>query len=171
MIHQFKETVLHLSETTFNEKDLKRRPVKNFEFPSGFNTVFSIDRFKLVESLFQPNFVLNPGPDYVPITIPQLMAASASQCDPEIQHLMHSNAVLTGANTLLPGFADRVYNELHRIAPGGKVKVQAAGGSNERKFGPWIGGSILSSLAAFHQLWISKAQYEEIGVAVEKKIH
>jgi actin-related protein len=167
VIHQFKETVLHVSETAFKESDLKRRPVKNFEFPSGFNTVFSIDRFKLVEGMFQPGFHLTP----VQGTIPQLMAASASQCDVEIQPLMHSNAVLTGANTLLPGFADRVYNELHRIAPGGRVKVQAAGGSNERKFGPWIGGSILSSLAAFHQLWISKSQYEEIGVGVEKKTH
>jgi actin-related protein 4 len=145
--------------------------MKNFEFPSGFNTVFSIDRFRLVESLFQPGFVLNPPQNFVHVTIPQLMAASSTLCDPEIQPYMHMNAVLTGANTMLPGFADRVYNELHRISPGGKVKIQAAGGSNERKFGPWIGGSILSSLAAFHQLWISKAQYEEIGVGVEKKIH
>lgn len=92
--------------------------------------------------------------------------------------MLHNNAVLTGATTLLPGFADRVYNELHRTSNGviilltqGRIKVQAAGGSNERKFGPWIGGSILASLASFHQLWISKAQYQEMGPSVEKKIY
>jgi actin-related protein len=53
----------------------------------------------------------------------------------------------------------------------GRIKVQAAGGNNERKFGPWIGGSILGSLSSFHQLWISKAQYEEMGAQVEKKIY
>jgi actin-related protein len=41
----------------------------------------------------------------------------------------------------------------------------------ERKFGPWLGGSIMSSLGTFHQLWISKQQYEEMGTAVEKKLH
>jgi actin-related protein len=145
--------------------------LKTFEFPSGFNSVFSLDRFKLVESIFQSGFLLNPPPNHVQVTIPQLIAQSVSQCDPELQPLLHSNTVLTGANTLFPGYADRVYNELHRTAPGGKVKIQAAGGSNERKFGQWIGGSILSSLPSFHQLWISKAQYEEHGAGVEKKIH
>jgi actin-related protein len=59
MIHDFKETICNVAEAGFNERDLKRRPVKNYEFPTGFNTVFGIDRFKLVESLFQPGFVLN----------------------------------------------------------------------------------------------------------------
>jgi actin-related protein 4 len=53
----------------------------------------------------------------------------------------------------------------------GRIKVQAAGGVLERRFGPWIGGSILSSMSSFHQLWISKAQYDEFGPSVEKRIH
>ena len=59
VIHDFKESVLNVPEQGYNERDLKRRPTKNYEFPTGFNTVFAIDRFKLVESLFQPGFVLN----------------------------------------------------------------------------------------------------------------
>ena len=31
------------------------------------------------------------------------------------------------------------------------------------QFSPWIGGSILSSLGTFHQMWISKKDYEESG--------
>ena len=81
------------------------------------------------------------------------------------------NVVLTGANTLLHGFADRVYMELHHTSAGNKVKVHAAGGSSERKFGPWIGGSILASLDNFAPLWISKEQYQESGPSVESKIH
>ena len=29
----------------------------------------------------------------------------------------------------------------------------------------------MSSLGSFNQLWISKAQYEEVGSSVEKKIY
>jgi actin-related protein 4 len=130
-----------------------------------------MDRYKLGETIFSPSLVFNNGSAGIPqANIPQLIQNSLQASDVEIQSTLGTNIVLTGANTLLPGFADRVYNELHKLVQN-KVKVQAAGGSSERKFGPWIGGSILSSLSSFHQLWISKAQYEETGASVEKKIY
>jgi len=39
----------------------------------------------------------------------------------------------------------------------------------ERKFGVWIGGSILASLGSFHQMWVSKAEYQEQGAALLAK--
>ena len=33
----------------------------------------------------------------------------------------------------------------------------------ERKFNAWIGGSILTSLSSFRQMWISKEEYDECG--------
>jgi len=36
-------------------------------------------------------------------------------------------------------------------------------GHPERKFLVWIGGSILSSLTTFSNMWISKKEYEETG--------
>ena len=41
-----------------------------------------------------------------------------------------------------------------------KVKVIAP---PERKFLVWIGGSILSSLSTFQNMWITKHEYEESG--------
>ncbi|KAJ3314868.1 Actin-like 6A [Boothiomyces sp. JEL0838] len=171
IVHEFKESVCQVAETAFNERELRKKPVKNFEFPTGFNNLYSLDRFKLTEALFQPSFIINATPNAIPPTIPQLISQSVSACEVELQPILHSNAVLSGANSLLPGFSDRVYNELHRLSPGGRIKVQAAGGSSERRFGPWIGGSIMASMSSFHQLWISKSQYEEMGVGVEKRIH
>jgi actin-related protein 4 len=71
---------------------------------------------------------------------------------------------------LLSGFADRLYNHLQSTSQG-KIKVHAAGGSTERKFGAWMGGSILASLDNFAPLWISAAQYAESGASVESKLH
>ncbi|KAH6571401.1 hypothetical protein BASA50_003766 [Batrachochytrium salamandrivorans] len=175
LLQEFKETVIQVSEIAFDEKSLRKRLPKSFEFPNGFNRPFGIDRFKCVEGLFQPEFILRrPGVVVTPadaLTIPHLIHASINECDNDIRSGMYSSVVLTGANTLLPGFADRLYSELHHGAPGARIKVHAAGGSSERKFGPWIGGSIFASLGSFHQLWISKQQYEEMGSSVEKRIH
>ncbi len=48
-------------------------------------------------------------------------------------------------------------------APGQKVKIHSPGNYVERRYSSWIGGSILSSLGTFHQLWISKQEWEEHG--------
>ncbi len=42
--------------------------------------------------------------------------------------------------------------------PGLKIKISAAGLTTERRFGAWIGGSILASLGTFHQMWISRKE-------------
>lgn len=47
-----------------------------------------------------------------------------------------------------------------------RLKVISASGAVERKFGAWVGGSILSSLGSFQQLWISKQEYDEGGKAI-----
>jgi actin-related protein len=36
----------------------------------------------------------------------------------------------------------------------------------ERKYSVWIGGSILSSLSTFQQMWISKSEYDESGPTI-----
>ncbi|TPX59709.1 hypothetical protein PhCBS80983_g02298 [Powellomyces hirtus] len=180
-IDEFKETVCHVSEFAFDENALQQRPIKNYEFPDGYNNAFAIERFKITESLFtprymlqeqqQPNDMVAPAPQPQPMSITQLIQNSVNMCDPDLRTQLYPNVVLTGANTLLPGFADRVHSELLSAAPGFKTKIQAAGQTTERRFSPWIGGSILASLGTFHQLWISKEEYAELGVNVEKRLH
>ncbi|MBN3273666.1 ACL6A protein, partial [Polyodon spathula] len=51
-----------------------------------------------------------------------------------------------------------------------RLKLIASNSSVERRFSPWIGGSILASLGTFQQMWISKQEYEEGGKqSVERK--
>ena len=81
---------------------------------------------------------------------------------------LYSNIILSGGNTLFPGFGDRLQREVSRLAPSrvrSKIIAPPA-----RMFAPWIGGSIIASLSSsFKQLWISKEQYEEIGPTVFNK--
>ena len=58
---------------------------------------------------------------------------------------------------------ERLSREVTSLLPAGfKVKVVCPE-PIERRFGVWIGGSILASLGSFQQLWLSKAQYDELG--------
>ncbi|KAG0292015.1 NuA4 histone acetyltransferase subunit, partial [Dissophora globulifera] len=82
---------------------------------------------------------------------------------------LFGSVVLTGGNTLFPGFADRLHWELNSIPHSYKVKLHAPGNTVERKCGSWLGGSIMASLGTFHQLWISRKEYDETGASIVNK--
>jgi actin-related protein 4 len=50
-----------------------------------------------------------------------------------------------------------------------KPKISAPASTVERKFAPWLGGSILASLGTFHQLWIAREEYMEMGRTIVHK--
>ena len=65
---------------------------------------------------------------------------------------------------MFAGFADRMSKEITALAPASMtVKIIAP---PERKYSVWIGGSILSSLSTFQQMWISKQEYDEPGPSI-----
>lgn len=102
-------------------------------------------------------------------TIPDLIRAALNAVDPDVRPNLLGNIVVTGGSSLLNGFNDRLNNELMAMFPAMKIKLHAAGLTTERRFGAWIGGSILASLGTFHQMWISKQEYEENGVGIVEK--
>lgn len=83
--------------------------------------------------------------------------------DIDLKPQLANNIILTGSSTLIPRLNERLNNELSLLNPSLKIRVHSAGNTTERKYASWIGGSILSSLGTFHQLWVSKAEYEEVG--------
>ncbi|TPX34191.1 hypothetical protein SmJEL517_g03056 [Synchytrium microbalum] len=175
-VNDFKETVcIAWDKEPYNEPYALTKGAKSYEFPTGFNRSFGIERTKIMETLFDPAYALkeyetDPNVQYVGIG--NLIKQSIDTIDPDIRPMMVSNIILTGGNTLIPGLLDRLQTMLSRMPGNGKVRVSASSQPVERKFGAWIGGSILSSLGTFHQLWVAKREYEENGVNVcEKYLH
>ena len=65
---------------------------------------------------------------------------------------------------MFPGITERIEKDMIGLAPGTmKIKVIA---NPERKYSVWIGGSILSSLSSFQEMWVTKAEYEENGASI-----
>ena len=77
---------------------------------------------------------------------------------------LYANVVMSGGTTMYAGIADRLSKEITALAPASmKIKIIAP---PERKYSVWIGGSILSSLSTFQQMWISKQEYDESGPSI-----
>ncbi|CAI7604056.1 hypothetical protein PCG10_003221 [Penicillium crustosum] len=184
-LSEFKECVVQVwpgptrlsapSPTGVSNEDMARTtPGRPFEFPDGYNQVFGVERFRAVESLFDAKAAI-PDPDssFPPPTpaqtIPELVKASLAGVDVDLRPHLLANVVVTGGSSLLYGFTDRLNHELMQIFPGPRVRVTAPGNTSERRFGSWIGGSILASLGTFHQMWISKKEYEEHGPNIVEK--
>ena len=142
--------------------------VRTFEFPDGYNLVFGSERFRIAEGIFNPHAMFTapdiPHPDpETTLGVGYLVVTAMRDVDMEIKSHILNNVVVTGAGSLLYGFHDRVNLELSNAFPGPRVRLTAPGNSVERKYANWLGGSILASLGSFHQLWISKKEYDEHG--------
>ncbi|KAG1453535.1 hypothetical protein G6F56_007549 [Rhizopus delemar] len=164
VLNEYKETLCEVSEVTYDESQLESRNKKPFEFPDGYNQSFGIERYKLPELFFQPKLHYDQETEYVGVH--EMVYNSAGSCDADLRPLLLNNIVVTGGNSLLNGFNERLNHELPLKAPGSKIKIHASGNMMERKSSSWLGGSILASLGTFHQLWISKKEYEEFGTSI-----
>jgi len=132
---------------------------KSYELPDGQVITIGNERFRSPEVLFQPSFI---GVEQAGIH--SLTYESIMKCDVDIRKELYGNIVLSGGTTMFPGIAERLHKEMTALAPAAiKVKVVAP---PERKYSVWIGGSILSSLSTFQQMWISKEEYDESGPAI-----
>jgi actin-related protein len=132
---------------------------KSYELPDGQVITVGNERFRCPESLFQPSFLGRESAGIHECTYNSIM-----KCDVDIRKDLYGNVVLSGGTTMFPGIADRMQKELVNLAPSTiKIKIIAP---PERKYSVWIGGSILSSLSTFQQMWISKEEYDESGPSI-----
>lgn len=107
--------------------------------------------------------------DYVFPGVANMVHEVVNACDVDLHRDMLSTIVTSGGVSALGGFSERLAVSLEAITPpAAKVKVVAAGSGTltEKKYGSWVGGSILGSLGTFQQMWVSKSEYEEYGAEI-----
>lgn len=178
VLTEFKESVVEVwrgpgrLSAPGNEDYVRTQPGRVFEMPDGYNQMWREQRFRASEGMFEEGAGY-PLPESERLTkdqiIPNLIRAALDAVDVDLRPNLLGNVVVTGATSLINGFNDRLNNELTNMYPGVKIKIHSAGLTSERRFGAWIGGSILSSLGTFHQMWISRKEYEENGPGIVEK--
>lgn len=98
-----------------------------------------------------------------PLGLTDLVNSVLNRLDVDIKPQLANNIILTGSTSLIPKLSERLTQDLILLNPSMKIRVHCSGNPIERKYGSWIGGSILASLGTFHQLWVSKTEWEEVG--------
>ncbi|XP_025407749.1 actin, clone 302-like [Sipha flava] len=134
---------------------------KSYRLPDGQLITIGSERFRCTEALFKPSFLgmENRG-------IHKIINDSLMKCDVDYRRLMSSHIVMSGGNTLYPGFASRMQKEIMQedlTTDGIERKIIS---KPERYHSIWIGGSMLASLPSFRRFWISGAEYAESGPSI-----
>jgi len=132
---------------------------QNYELPDGQVITVGAERFRCPEVLFQPNFIGKESSGIHKLTFDSIL-----KCDIDIRKDLYENVVMSGGTTMFKNIDERMKTELTSLAPQAmKVKIIAP---PERKYSVWIGGSILSSLSTFEEMWIKKEEYDESGPSI-----
>jgi actin-related protein len=146
------------------EEELKKAETsseleQNYELPDGQVITIGSERFRCPEVLFKPNFIGLESEGIHKVTFQSIM-----KCDVDIRKDLYGNVVMSGGSTMYQGVAERVQKEIKALAPDSMtIKIIAP---PERKYSVWIGGSILSSLSTFEEMWIKKDEYDEAGPSI-----
>merc|ERR550517_403649 len=132
---------------------------KQYELPDGQVITIGAERFRAAEPLFKPSLIGKESSGIHKLTYDSIM-----KCDVDIRRDLYTNTVLSGGSTMFPDIDKRLNKEITALAPSAvKVKIVAP---PERKYSVWIGGSILSSLSTFQEMWITKDEYDESGPGI-----
>ncbi|KRY38400.1 Actin, acrosomal process isoform [Trichinella spiralis] len=142
---------------------MNRRLSTSYQLPDGHVIKIGSERFRCPEALFQPSLL---GLECC--GLPETINISIMKCDLDLRSQLYENVILSGGSTMFPGTEHRMTKELRVLGPefcfsAVNVKIHTP---PERKYSVWIGGSILASLSAFQNMWISYKDYEEHGSAI-----
>lgn len=86
--------------------------------------------------------------------LPELVTTALGEVDEDIKEEVGGTVVLIGGSSLFPGLKEQLAASLP------SANVIATPG---RRLQAWLGGSKLASLSTFSQMWISQAEYNEVG--------
>ncbi len=177
VVRGLKESVCRMPEGTFAETDPKYAavPKVNYELPDGTVVAAGLERFQAADVLMNPE----PAWEFLPSeeemgaewsreSLPKMVAEAVFRCEKDQQAQLINSVVLAGGGSCVEGTMERLKVEVETAIYGqaqgvlSRVKVLQAG-PQERKICAWLGGSIVASLGSFHEMWISKAEYNERG--------
>jgi len=174
-----KHAICRVSDSPFNSEDNANIPNVTYELPDGQEIQIGTQRFSIPELLFNPSLASEFGsagkqvldiPGIENYGLPQLVTECIGNCDVDARRELYNGILLTGGTSLFTSLRERLERDVTHMAPSMmKVKVTSPSNPVERRYSTWIGGSILSSLGTFQQMWMSKSEYKEHGAALIHK--
>jgi len=166
IVRGIKEEVCYIAfdpeqeEKSVKSIDSREKMKVKYKLPDGNLIEIGPERFRAPEILMQPQLI---GEEYQGLH--QMIVNSITKTDTDLRRTLYEKIYLSGGTTLLPGLGDRLINEIKLLKPATDLRVRIYA-PKERKFGCWIGGSILASLPTFKKMWVDHKEYNEEGFAI-----
>lgn len=168
---------LNTNSQNIKESDL----FASYKLPDGHSIQLGAERFRSTEILFNPQLIGDESPG-----LHELASLAIAKTDLDLRPVLYQNLVLSGGNTLLKNFGDRLLVELknqqsqqtgnygiwntssntNNYDTKMKIKIHAP---PERKYSTWIGGSILAGLSTFKKMWVTSLEYAEDPEIIHRK--
>ena len=167
LLGEIKKSVCELKVTSLEDlknrgkmitdiNDKKGEDVK-YVLPDGFTIDIGAERFMAPEILFSPSIAGFEFPG-----MHELLDNSIKKLDLDLRRHLYSNIFLSGGNTVINGFAERLANELGSLVSD-KTKMSIVAPNVDRSVLPWQGASAITNMSAFSKLWISRKEMQEQG--------
>lgn len=134
---------------------------KDYKLPDGQVIKIGNERIRAPEVIFKPSFIGKSMQG-----LDQMLYSSVMKCDVDLRMDWYANIIVVGGNTMFPGIEGRLHKEISSLVPSAYLPIIKVVAPPERKYSVWIGGSILSSLSTFEQMWITREEYVESGPAI-----
>ncbi|XP_038648463.1 actin-3-like [Scyliorhinus canicula] len=155
-----KETLCYIAlDPQLESKSQPDDSQQEYTLPDGNLITIQKELFKAPELLFTTSTVglQDPG-------IHKLIYDSILKCDRSLRKDLFSNILLSGGSTLFLGLEERLLKEIKFQVPSGlPIKVIAPSNRNNSV---WIGASILTSLTAFKDMWVTSNDYRDYGPSI-----
>lgn len=131
--------------------NLEKEEFKELRLPDNQTVMIGSSRFKTAEALFNPSIVKEgdktPG-------VHEMVQDSIQECDIDIRKELYSNVLVSGGTTLLPGFSNRLKQELDHLCP--ILNFVNVIECDHKINSPAEGAKIMSNLSTFQQSWITQ---------------
>jgi len=145
IVHEIKEKVCYVASDFDCWKQAPSSSSnieKCYQLPDGQMIMIGNEQFCCPEALFHPSLLGMES-----FSIHELCYNSIMKCDVDTRKSIYCNIALSGGNTMFPGIAERMQNEITTLTSNtARVRVHTR---PQRKYSVWIGGSILASLSTY----------------------
>lgn len=138
---------------------LAAAPPTVYTLPDGQEIPLTAERSLAPEALFTPSLAGSESPG-----LPALIAEAVDASPLDARRRLWSSVLLSGGSTLYRGFGGRLLGDLAaRTRPSVRVRVAAPA---ERRYLPFIGGSLVANLSTFRGMCVGAAEWREEGERV-----
>lgn len=177
-VRMMKEKLCYVGYDIQTEQKLAQETtflVEQYTLPDGRVVKVGGERFEASEALFQPHLINVEGQG-----IAELVFNAIQSAEMDIRADLYKHIVLSGGSTMYPGLPSRLEREikqlyLERVLKGdterlAKFKIRIED-PPRRKDMVFIGGAVLADIMKDRSdVWMTKAEYDEMGVKVLKKL-